>query len=230
MVVGKPAAEAQVSGGEIASEFLVADLVAGPGVRPDAPADLVLDLDVHPRRFPPGRTDNAPDAAGIVPGPTGLRRLLEPGRRTLLEDRDPVAPQVMPHGGEKRAARAGTRIDHGAGQQDNVKLAVQSQRLDGRTYRRQIRAAGEHVRGIVDPGHGVPERRQRAQDPARAAAELKDRRAGRHGRVHDARLAEGRQQRVELNRAPVAGDRSGTSARMLIHGKRTQRGPLPIPL
>jgi hypothetical protein len=75
----------------------------------------------------------------------------------------------------------------------------------------------------------VPERRQRPQDPAGAAAELEDRRARRHGRVHEVCLAERRQQRVELDRAPVARYRARAGARVRIHERGTPPRPLAIP-
>src|SRR6185437_5032313 len=57
MVVGQPVAQPEACVGEVAGQFLLADLVAGPGMRPDAPANLVLDLDVHARWLPAGRPD-----------------------------------------------------------------------------------------------------------------------------------------------------------------------------
>jgi hypothetical protein len=75
----------------------------------------------------------------------------------------------------------------------------------------------------------VSQRRQRPQDPAGAAAELKDRRARPHGRVHDLCFTELRQQRVELDRAPVVGYRARPGAHLLIHAGGTQLRLLTIP-
>src|ERR1700678_2891866 len=99
VVNGEPVAEAQVRRGEIAGQLLVAELVTGPGVRPDVTAMLVLDLRAQARRFPAGRPDGAPDAAGIVTDRLGLPDLLEPVRRVLLEHGDAVVAQMMPHRG-----------------------------------------------------------------------------------------------------------------------------------
>ena len=99
----------------------------------------------------------------------------------------------------------------------------------GAQTRRQVGAPVEHRGGVVDPGDRVAERGQRAQDPAGAAAELEDRRARRHGRVHDLRLAERRQPRVELDRAPVVGDRAWPGPHVLVHGGRTASPPEAIP-
>jgi adenylate kinase family enzyme len=60
-------------------------------------------------------------------------------------------------------------------------------------------------------------------DPARAAAQLQDRRARRHGGVHDFRFTERRQERVEIDRAPVGGDVPRAGAPRRVHSSHSAR-------
>src|SRR5215470_18549157 len=103
LVAGEPAAESQPGRGEIAFEFLPADLIAPPRLRPDPAAGVVLHLGVHARRHPAGRADDHPDARNVIPGPGGPPERVEPARRILLEHRDAVALQVPAAGGQERA-------------------------------------------------------------------------------------------------------------------------------
>ena len=79
---------------------------------------------------------------------------------------------------------------------------------------------GEHLRRLVDGDDLVAERDERMGDPPGAAAELKDGCPRAGGGVHDGRLAEIGQLRVEVDGTAVRRDHAGAGpvgARYLGH-------------
>jgi len=99
VVVGDPVAEAQVRGGEITEQFVIADLIRSPGMSPDAITDLILKLNSHARWLQTGRINDATDAARIFSNRLRRYERLEPDHRKLLKYADAIIIQMIPHGG-----------------------------------------------------------------------------------------------------------------------------------
>jgi hypothetical protein len=99
-------------------------------------------------------------------------------------------------------------IEQVAAGQHHVEALRQPQRRDVGPYGPGQLDVGQHVRRVVHRDDRVAEPDQRIGDPADAAAQVEHGPAGRRLRVHQLRLAGGREEQVGLDRAPVAGDRA----------------------
>ena len=136
LVLGQPPAERQPGGVEVRGQLRVADLVAGPRLRPGPAASAVLHLAGHGGRRPAGLADHERDPVPLpFPRRVGERR--EPAGRAVLEHGDAVIGQVIPARRQERLAMLRTAIQHRGSQQHDVELPWKPQRLDRRAGHRQ---------------------------------------------------------------------------------------------
>jgi len=224
----EPPVEAQLNSDELTLDLVIVEDLRREGLDPLSIPKLVVhlareDASFHPRVVePPVEPVSLDDHVGVRVR-RGRKR-----RRGPLDHYDPIGSHVTPTRRQKdRALLPIRRVHELACQEHHGEGPTEIKRLDIGEDDRCSSNVRKHLRRLVHADNGVAELHEPMRDAACTAAEFQDLRTWRNGGVHDFRLAGGRGECVQLNRATVRRAWSrrthGFASLVVTNGTRTLR-------